>query len=132
MQNVTEVRKCRHETIKKYKLAYHEVLGIRYILRLLIHLPEIAFIKHIIVHLIACVGHTWFLLRTRFPGRLTPFSLQQVFRHPSSKASLQHSALHVSHTGKNWWLSGLLIFQASLGPSCSALPMNYWPNTSDL
>lgn len=62
MQSITEVRKCRYETIHKiHKLAYHEVLQIRYILRLLIHLPEISFIKHIIVHLIACVGHTCFI-----------------------------------------------------------------------
>ena len=61
MQSITEVRKCRYDTIYKvYKLAYHEVLQIRYILRLLIHLPEISFIKHVIVHLIACVGHTCF------------------------------------------------------------------------
>lgn len=62
MQNITEVRKCRYETVyKRYKLAYHEILEIWYVLRLLIHLPEIPFIKHIVVHIIACVGHTCFM-----------------------------------------------------------------------
>lgn len=61
MQNITEVRKCRYETIYKiHKLTYHEVLEIQYILRLFIHLPEISFIKHVIVCIIACVGHAWF------------------------------------------------------------------------
>ena len=58
----TEMRKCRYETICEiHKLVYREVLEIRYVLRLLVHLPEILFIKHIIVHIIACVGHAWFM-----------------------------------------------------------------------
>lgn len=58
MQNMTEVRKCSFETIYKiYKLAYNEVLEIQYILRLLNHLPEMSFIKRVIVHIIAHVGH---------------------------------------------------------------------------